>query len=417
MATPEETAALAAALRGQRPTSQDMGVYGLITASDEDNARMQAAAMAQALRGQRAAGNLGLLTGDRVLSGFGQAQLQGAGQQENLLAEAGQQRANQVLKQALATKEAERQAKIDAEQERHHRALENRPPSNVYLPGPGGQYFVMPDRGPVAATGVVDESGNPVARPEPPKQISAAEKDTLQELTADARAFHDLGARFKDEYAGGGALGGLRTAAASAAGSWAPEKEQETVSFWADFARLIDLPQRNRVFGASLSPGEKASWESAKNIKRGSDPALVRRTFQELGAIADRKVEERAQALLAEGYKPDAVGALTGRGATAAQPATSGAPKRTPMPSGELGGGPPSPAAAPPASAVGGIVTEAMGRGFRPLNMGMKPFTMDTSALTPKQGGIFMFNPDGAAFFVKDAFIKKARDKGWKDAK
>jgi hypothetical protein len=128
VATPEQTAALAAALRGQRPTTSDMGVYGLVTASDEEDARMQAAAMAQALRGQRAAGNLGLLTGDKVLSQFGQAQLQGAGQQEGMLADAGQFRSSSVLKQALAAREAEaakaKQAHDDGQRELDRKSRE-----------------------------------------------------------------------------------------------------------------------------------------------------------------------------------------------------------------------------------------------------------------------------------------------------
>jgi hypothetical protein len=173
MATPEQTAALAAALRGQRPTTSDMGVYGLVTASDEEDARMQAAAMAQAL---------GLLTGDKVLSQFGQAQLQGASQQEGMLADAGQQRSSNVLRQALAAEEAKRQARIDTERERHNRTMEARPPSNVFLPGPGGQYFMGSTRGDAQVVPVADPTGAPVFSPKA-DDLKAAEEKAATDAT------------------------------------------------------------------------------------------------------------------------------------------------------------------------------------------------------------------------------------------
>jgi hypothetical protein len=190
MATPEQTAALAAALRGQRPTTSDMGVYGLVTASDEEDARMQAAAMAQALRGQRAAGNLGLLTGDKVLSQFGQAQLQGASQQEGMLADAGQQRSSNVLRQALAAEEAKRQARLDAERERHNRVMEGRPPSNVFLQGPGGQYFMGSTRGDGPVVPVADPTGAPVFSPKA-DDLAAAEAKRAEEKAAKERAHEE----------------------------------------------------------------------------------------------------------------------------------------------------------------------------------------------------------------------------------
>lgn len=341
---------------------------------------------------QRAIGNLGMLTGDRVLSPFGRSQLEQAAQQQQLQHAQREDQVGRTLKLALATREAaEADARL-AETNRHNRVEEARPPANVYLPGKDGQYFVMPGRGPVAASGVVDDTGSPVIKPETAKQMSEGEKTKLQELTESARAFEDLGARFKDEYAGDGAAGNARTAVASAFGSWAPEKEQEVVSFWADFARLIDLPERNATFGASLSAGEKASWESAKNIKRGSDPALVRKTFRELGAIARRKVAERAAALKAEGYKEDAVNALTGQADGLSTPTQSAPP--SPAPTAQA-----APKAAPGANA-------------KPLNS--EPFVFAKPA-SPKPGGVYMFNPKGQAFWVPASAAEKARTKGWKD--
>ncbi|RKH13797.1 hypothetical protein D7X74_21360, partial [Corallococcus sp. CA047B] len=111
--------ALAAALRGNAPgmPTANPSAYNLFAAPDVATADGEAGAMHAALRQQRAAGNLGLLTGDSVLSRFGQAQLAGSGQQEAMLAEAGQQRSGNVLKQALATAKAQQ----DLEEEKRRR--------------------------------------------------------------------------------------------------------------------------------------------------------------------------------------------------------------------------------------------------------------------------------------------------------
>jgi len=94
-------------------------IYSLLMA-DEPTAQQQAAAMAAALRRERgvanasrALGNLGMLTGDRVLSGFGRAQLQDAQQaddsiarQEGQLGQIGQFRLSQAMAKQRAAQEA-----------------------------------------------------------------------------------------------------------------------------------------------------------------------------------------------------------------------------------------------------------------------------------------------------------------------
>lgn len=115
--------ALAEALRRQ---PEDTGAYDLFNSGDEAAVRQQAVSRNQSLLKQRAAGQLGVLTGDRVLSQFGGAQLQGADQQEDLIANAGQFRAGQVLKAALAAEEAKRakakQEHDDVEREKDRQA-------------------------------------------------------------------------------------------------------------------------------------------------------------------------------------------------------------------------------------------------------------------------------------------------------
>lgn len=83
-------------------------IYSLLMEKDEPTATQKAAALAQALRGQRGAAGLALLTGDKVLGNFGQALLQGAGQGEGRLAEAGALRSGNLTRMSLAEAAARR---------------------------------------------------------------------------------------------------------------------------------------------------------------------------------------------------------------------------------------------------------------------------------------------------------------------
>lgn len=82
-------------------------LYGLF-ADPEAEARQKAAAMAQALRGQQGFGQLGVLTGDKVLGAYGQQQLADAARQQGFIAQAGQQRGQQnfTAGQAAAQQQA-----------------------------------------------------------------------------------------------------------------------------------------------------------------------------------------------------------------------------------------------------------------------------------------------------------------------
>lgn len=112
----------------------DADIYSLFLGGQDAGA--QAQAQAEALRRRReaaamarSAGNAALLTGDRVLSNFGQAQLQQAaqgegevGRGEGLLAQAGSQLAGRQLQQALA----QRQQAFQAEENEQNRILRER---------------------------------------------------------------------------------------------------------------------------------------------------------------------------------------------------------------------------------------------------------------------------------------------------
>lgn len=142
--------------------------------------------------------------------------------------------------------------------------------------------------------------------------LSTAESKDFSELASEFRNMEQLKSRFRDEYAGKGLTGGAEQWLAGKLGSAGTRGQQEFAKFWADFARLVDLPQRNAIFGASLTETEKSSWEQAKNIKPGTDPAIVRQAFDDLMEIVKRRLSMRGEAAISRGVGAQEVGAATG---------------------------------------------------------------------------------------------------------
>jgi hypothetical protein len=101
-------------------------IYSLMMEDDEPTAQERAAALSRVLQRQQSAGNLGMLTGDRVLAPFGQAQLRQADAGQRDLAEAGKYRLQQAMAKLRAEKPAdpllgEKRAKLEAETARLRR--------------------------------------------------------------------------------------------------------------------------------------------------------------------------------------------------------------------------------------------------------------------------------------------------------
>jgi hypothetical protein len=177
--------------------------------------------------------------------------------------------------------------------------------------GPDGKIFGVSRRDPSQpAVPVIQPGGDQLTKQRKP--IPEGAKTDLNETREIRDQLVALSKRFKDEYAGGGLLGGVATASYQALGSTASPRAQEDAAFWADFQRFIDIPERHQKFGASLTANEKQSWEQAKNLNPRADPKLVRQKFKELVDIVNKRLSSHADALRAEDYDPAAIESLVG---------------------------------------------------------------------------------------------------------
>lgn len=197
--------------------------------------------------------------------------------------------------------------------------------------GPNGEIFVVPIQGHERGTAIpVGAPGGGALKKD--KDLQPAEGEKLTALASEYRNMEGLLGQFKDQFAGKGMLGGLEVSGAQKLGSWGSKNQQALAQWWSDYQRILELPQRNQIFGASLTETEKKSWAAAQNIKPGSDPEVVRQSFATVMGIIKRKLQARGQSLIADGYSPQVISAATnglvsGEGASET-PAESPRPKR-----------------------------------------------------------------------------------------
>jgi hypothetical protein len=177
--------------------------------------------------------------------------------------------------------------------------------------GDGGALYRVPTKGPDLTPKPIPAPGGKGGAFIKDKDLSPAAGRELADLAAEFRNFEALRSSFKDDYAGMGLTGGVQTGLARGLGAAGTSGQQQLAAWWKDFDRLVNLPQRNEMFGASLTPGEKASWEGAQNISPKSDPKIVKAAFAKLHGIVERKIRGRGEALVADGFGAEVIGKAT----------------------------------------------------------------------------------------------------------
>lgn len=173
------------------------------------------------------------------------------------------------------------------------------------------------------------------------KRMGLGEQKELKDATKEYTTLDMLTTTFKDSYAGG--IGG--TPVEEAKGTLARNfpklaekvvgkdkvaEERERADWWANQARMDDLPERHAVFGATLTDPEKASWKRA-SIQRGMDAKDIKKHLETRRNLARLAVERAELFHLENNVLPGAVFALTGH--------ITGSKVETPKPAAPAGGG------------------------------------------------------------------------------
>lgn len=136
------------------------------------------------------------------------------------------------------------------------------------------------------------------------KPLPEAAMTRLEEQVTALSGFERAANGFKDDYSGFGA--GLENSLQS----YLPVGTSGQRDWWADF-KSNDIALRNAMFGASLTPTEKSSWESV-TISPGMSADEVKRNIARRTKLAREILSRRAKAYKAGPFDPDQVEAILG---------------------------------------------------------------------------------------------------------
>lgn len=112
---------------------------------------------------------------------------------------------------------------------------------------------------------------------------------------------------FKDDFGGNTVTGSLENTAQSLYGGFGTAGQRD---WWAQF-QANDNTIRHELFGAALTPTEKASYE-ATTISPSMNAKIIRENLTRREGIIRAALGRKVKYLKANGYRPDAVDALLG---------------------------------------------------------------------------------------------------------
>lgn len=149
------------------------------------------------------------------------------------------------------------------------------------------------------------------------ERLGKDERSDLETLVSGYENVSTLLRRFKDDYTGAGIA--LPTQAETAlqkrfSGFGTPGQAN-----WWQSASVLDMIERNRFFGASLTQGEKDAWQ-ATTISPSMDPAIIRENLRRRQEIVEKALGRSVATLRAGGYRPAQIEAALGAVAPAFTP-------------------------------------------------------------------------------------------------
>ncbi len=269
--------------------------------------KQQQKALVSALRRRRDLGELGMLTGDRVLSPFGANmvkqsdsyadQLQGIRQKDADNAQTEAYQTGQLAHMDSVLKETMRGRNQTDATTRRGQDLDflaaRARAAALAQRGPGGRKY---------------------------KNIPDAAKKDGKALQMGIGVLDDMSKTFKDEYAGKKNMPGVNflknTAAANQVG---PEKWQEQQAWYGNLERLYSMQERYKVFGATLTTNELKSWANA-NLNPNMSPKQIREKLGTLKHWAETERDTRRAGYETDEFNPEEVyGAFGGTPPQAAQ--------------------------------------------------------------------------------------------------
>ena len=183
------------------------------------------------------------------------------------------------------------------------------------------------------AQGVIDNQTRPPkfampgagagTAPKPEKVLPQSVVKLVTEARDNAKTMDSLATAFKPEYANKGVFGVGADTQLSASANLGIDKD--TVNWWKDYRKNIELVERHAMFGASLTVGEQGAWRSA-DISPGMDSKVIEKNLATRKELAQKVLGNAEQDRVDAGHSEERVRNIAGRNR---QPTEPTAPTKT----------------------------------------------------------------------------------------
>jgi hypothetical protein len=184
-----------------------------------------------------------------------------------------------------------------------------------------GNWVALPKKpgaGPIVGKPVLGADGKPLAGANGAnKPLATSDLKQLTEVRDNAVTLDRLLSGFKDDFASKGVFGLGADTSLSAKAVLGSDKD--AVEWWKNYRKQAELVERHAMFGASLTPGEQASWRGA-DIGAGMDKDVIKKNLQTRATLTKKMLETTRQDLIDAGRSEKRVNAIAGRGPQDATP-------------------------------------------------------------------------------------------------
>lgn len=255
----------------------------------------QVPAIVDELRRRRSLGELGALTGDRVLSPFGSSMVKQSDQYAGDIANIREKDVDNKRAEAYQSGMLEHNAQVlkatlarDKETSAYHQR--------------------MADAAKLRAEAAMKKVTNPGNF----KKVTDTTRNKMLQHADTLLAMKNQLETFNDEYTqrlGPGKQSLLPNAMAQLGVGTKGSKEAQ--EWWSNWGRFYTLPMRNLLFGATLTPHEQAAWASA-DINPAMDPAQIKKRISDLFSQSSTSAKRRSADMIKEGYDPSIFGEVYG---------------------------------------------------------------------------------------------------------
>jgi len=257
----------------------------------------KAAATAAALRRRRSFGELGMLSGDKVLSKYGQNAVGQADEYASRIQQTRQRDIDNDQTQRYQEGQLGHMGSVLSETMRSNKERER-------LTARGQDLALLAAQARARAAN------------KPPK-LTVADRRDLTEGAGLVGNLQDLLTSFKDDYAAPQVMGKsvpmarplMNTMSAMGLGNKEMDQAQD---WWAASDRLYTLFQRNKLFGATLTGNEMKAWSQA-NANKNMKPDQIKRMLNSILGTAMKDLRSNVDGFVEGGYDTDQLAALTQR--------------------------------------------------------------------------------------------------------